>query len=101
MAMVLNNFDFEFEGHPDDVGMQTGATIHTMNGLNMRLRRRSTDEPPEKSSGWWTKQHLKRGLNANGRPYDSEEEAAWSANEDVDRMTRSALNALPKEQEAK
>lgn len=101
MAMVLNNFDFEFAGSPDDVGMKTGATIHTMNGLNMRVRRRSTDEPPEKSSGWWTKQHLKRGLNANGRPYDSEEEAAWSANEDVDRMTRSALNALPKEPEAK
>jgi hypothetical protein len=40
-------------------------------------------------------------LNANGRPYGSEEEAAWSANEDVDRMTRSALNALPKDPEVK
>ena len=101
MAMVLNNFDFEFVGSPDDVGMKTGATIHTMNGLNMRVQKRSTDTPPEKSSGWWTKQHLKRGLNANGRPYDSKEEAAWSANEDVDRMARSALNALPKDPEAK
>jgi len=95
MAMVLNNFDFEFSGSPDDVGMKTGATIHTMNGLNMRVRKRSTDEPPEKLSGWWEKQHLKRGLNANGRPYENEEDASWDA------MTRSAMNALPKDLEPK
>ena len=40
MAMLLNEFDFEFAGDPKDVGMRTGATIHTMNGLNMIPRRR-------------------------------------------------------------
>ena len=89
--MVLNNFDFKFKGTPDDVGMKTGATIHTMNGLNMYVTKRSTDEPPEKLSGWWEKQHLQRGLNANGRPYSNEEEAAW------DTSTRTTTNGLPKE----
>ena len=33
-------FDFEFEGAPEDVGMVTGATIHTANQLRMRVKRR-------------------------------------------------------------
>lgn len=68
---MINKFDFEFEGSPDDVGMQTGATIHTMNGLRMRLRRVSENESLPATDGWWEKQHLKRGLSASGRPYES------------------------------
>ena len=34
-SMLLKEYDFEFAMNPKDVGMQTGATIHTMNGLNM------------------------------------------------------------------
>ena len=34
LAMVLHNFDFELVEEPDKVGMRTGATIHTANGLN-------------------------------------------------------------------
>jgi len=64
MAMVLNRFEFSFVGSPDDVGMQTGATIHTMNGLNMEVTKSSGI--PE-SDGWWEQQHLKRGLSKNGR----------------------------------
>merc|ERR1711957_338304 len=74
MSVVLNNFDFAFEGSPDDVGMQTGATIHTMNGLKMRLTSVKKDDPLPSTDGWWEKQHLKRGLSASGRPYQSEEE---------------------------
>lgn len=77
MATILNKFDFEFAIDPEDVGMKTGATIHTMNGLQMRVRRASEDEPVASSYGWWEKQHLKRGLSANGKPYSSEEDAAW------------------------
>jgi len=73
-AVLLNNFDFEFEGSPDDVGMQTGATIHTMNGLKMRPTRVRPNDPLPSTGGWWERQHLKRGLGANGRPYHSKEE---------------------------
>lgn len=48
--MLLNKFDFELQGRPEDVGMKTGATIHTMNGLNMIPK--INDEIPE-TTGWW------------------------------------------------
>jgi cytochrome P450 len=56
LAMVLRRFDFEFDesklegktdinGPPKDlnhpVGMRTGATIHTRNGLNMIVKKRA------------------------------------------------------------
>jgi len=75
MSMILNNYEFEFAIRPEEVGMKTGATIHTINGLMMRPRKLNTDEDNiPASSGWWTKQHLKRGLNANGRPFASGED---------------------------
>lgn len=73
-STLIKNFDFEFEGSPDDVGMQTGATIHTMNGLKMRPTRVKPDDPLPSTGGWWERQHLKRGLNASGRPYHSKDE---------------------------
>lgn len=73
MSMMIKNFDFEFAIAPKDVGMKTGATIHTMNGLMMKARRVSTDNIP-KLDGWWEMQHLKRGLNASGRPFSAKEE---------------------------
>jgi len=75
MATLLKNYDFEFAIPPEEVGMKTGATIHTMNGLMMRATRVSNDAEPPKSNGWWEMQHLKRGLNANGRVYSTEENA--------------------------
>jgi cytochrome P450 len=76
MSLILKNFDFEFEGSPDNVGMKTGATIHTMNGLNMRPKRFSSTDELRSTDGWWERQHLKRGLNASGRPFQSKEEVA-------------------------
>jgi hypothetical protein len=67
----VKNFDFEFEGSPDDVGMQTGATIHTMNGLKMKVTKVSKDASPPSTEGYWEKQHLKRGLSASGKPFQS------------------------------
>ena len=78
---MLNNYDFTFATCPEDVGMKTGATIHTMNGLNMKLRKVSSDDPVPTSDGWWEQQHLKRGLRETGRPYSSEEDAAWLSSE--------------------
>lgn len=62
MSMLLKNYDFEFEGKPEDVGMKTGATIHTMNGLNMKVKKAA--EIP-KSSGWWESQILKPSVTIN------------------------------------
>mmetsp|Transcript_3074 Transcript_3074/g.8334 ORF Transcript_3074/g.8334 Transcript_3074/m.8334 type:complete len:748 (-) Transcript_3074:307-2550(-) len=73
-SVLIKNFDFEFEGSPDDVGMQTGATIHTMNGLKMRPRKVDPSEPLNETGGWWERQHLKRGLTASGRPFQSKSE---------------------------
>lgn len=73
MSLLLKKFDFKLCGRPEDVGMQTGATIHTMNGLNMRVNRVSPDDPLPKTGGWWERQHLKRGFAANGKPYNSKE----------------------------
>ena len=75
MSLVLKNFDFEWRIAPEDVGMKTGATIHTMNGLMMTPR--PIDESASSSvsselDGWWVKQHLKRGLSADGRPFVKE-----------------------------
>lgn len=77
LSMILKNYDFEFAIPPEDVGMKTGATIHTMNGLQMKLYKRSMDSPLPKPSGWWERQHTSRGLNICGRPYSTKEEAAW------------------------
>ncbi|OUS46351.1 putative cytochrome P450 [Ostreococcus tauri] len=43
LAMLMRRFDFELDEskHPDgECGMTTGATIHTTNGLHVRLKRR-------------------------------------------------------------
>jgi len=74
--MIMNEFDFALIGRPEDVGMKTGATIHTMNGLNMIVSPRSADNPIPETNGWWEQQHLSRGLNANGRPYSTSEQTA-------------------------
>mmetsp|Transcript_61332 Transcript_61332/g.168352 ORF Transcript_61332/g.168352 Transcript_61332/m.168352 type:complete len:412 (+) Transcript_61332:170-1405(+) len=34
-ALLMRRFDFHFEGAAEDVGLRTGATIHTENGLYM------------------------------------------------------------------
>ncbi|VAI56367.1 unnamed protein product [Triticum turgidum subsp. durum] len=41
LALLLQKFDVELRGSPDEVEMVTGATIHTKNGLWCRLRKRS------------------------------------------------------------
>jgi len=43
LAMIMRRFDFELDEkfHPDgECGMTTGATIHTTNGLHVKLKRR-------------------------------------------------------------
>ncbi|KAA8490514.1 Cytochrome P450 97B3, chloroplastic [Porphyridium purpureum] len=45
LAMTLREFDFEHVY--DEVGMTTGATIHTQNGLMMRVTRRRDRSAPD------------------------------------------------------
>ncbi|GLT46936.1 hypothetical protein SLA2020_206620 [Shorea laevis] len=40
LAMLLQKFDVELKGSPEDVELVTGATIHTKNGLWCKLRKR-------------------------------------------------------------
>lgn len=40
LAVVIKRFDFSLAVRPEDVGMFTGATIHTRNGLMMKVTRR-------------------------------------------------------------
>lgn len=75
MAMMLNKFDFEFSGKPEDVGMKTGATIHTMNGLNMKLT--EAKGIPE-TNGWWEMQHIQKGMSRTGPPHKEHKEAITS-----------------------
>jgi hypothetical protein len=77
-SMIMNKFDLSLVGKPEDVGMKTGATIHTMNGLNMLVSLRSETDPIPATNDWWANQHLTRGFNVNGRPYSTTEDAAWT-----------------------
>ena len=43
LAMLLRRFEFDLTVRPDEVGFFTGATIHTRNGLPMKVRRRATE----------------------------------------------------------
>lgn len=40
LMMTLSKYKFELAGSPSDVGMATGATIHTANGLKCRVIKR-------------------------------------------------------------
>jgi cytochrome P450 len=42
LSIVLQRFDMTLASDPQDVGMYTGATIHTQNGLPMRISRRKS-----------------------------------------------------------
>ncbi|CAN0167816.1 unnamed protein product [Hapterophycus canaliculatus] len=40
LSMLIRRFDFELTVKPEEVGFYTGATIHTRNGLPMRVKKR-------------------------------------------------------------
>ncbi|XP_008809593.2 cytochrome P450 97B2, chloroplastic [Phoenix dactylifera] len=44
LAMLLQKYDIELKGSPDDVEPVTGATIHTKNGLWCKLKRRTLQQ---------------------------------------------------------
>jgi hypothetical protein len=64
-----------------------------MNGLQMNVRTLKDDDPLPQVDGWWTKQHLKRGLSANGQPY-APEEAALAESEQQFNMEVSMPNEI-------
>ena len=41
-ACACRKFTFTFVGGPEDVGMATGATIHTANGLKVKVAKRQS-----------------------------------------------------------
>ncbi|XP_010914244.1 cytochrome P450 97B2, chloroplastic [Elaeis guineensis] len=44
LAMLLQKYDIELKGSPDEVEPVTGATIHTKNGLWCKLKRRTLQQ---------------------------------------------------------
>jgi hypothetical protein len=44
--MILRRFDLTLAMRPEDVGMYTGATIHTRNGLYMTVKERVRETRP-------------------------------------------------------
>lgn len=40
LSMLIRRFEFELTIRPEEVGFYTGATIHTRNGLPMRVKKR-------------------------------------------------------------
>lgn len=42
LTMLLQKFDIELRGTPEEVELVTGATIHTKDGLWCKLRRRNS-----------------------------------------------------------
>ena len=40
LAMLTRRFNFELATKPEEVGLTTGATIHTVNGLKMTISKR-------------------------------------------------------------
>ena len=45
LAMLLRRFDFDLVGSADDVELTTGATIHTVDGMFCRVRKRVATAP--------------------------------------------------------
>jgi cytochrome P450 family 97 subfamily B polypeptide 3 len=48
LAMTIKRFNLELAMKPEDVGIYTGATIHTRNGLHMRVTERPSSTMPVK-----------------------------------------------------
>lgn len=47
LALLVRRFNFELDMAPEDVGITTGATIHTVNGLYCKVSPRiSTSDAP-------------------------------------------------------
>jgi hypothetical protein len=98
--MIMNRHEFTLAIPAEEVGMKTGATIHTMNGLQMTIRSLSDDEPLPKLDGWWAKQHLKRGLSASGLPYATEEEAMAQSQTKFNNLQWAIPNEMKKDDDA-
>ncbi|CAB1105091.1 unnamed protein product [Ectocarpus sp. CCAP 1310/34] len=68
LAMMLKKLDFTMVGTPEDVGMVTGATIHTKNGLKMTasLREPSSAGPAVNGHAAAANGHSSTGINGEG-----------------------------------
>jgi len=49
LALIFQRYEFSLNMRPEDVGIYTGATIHTRNGLKMKIKERSSKVVKEES----------------------------------------------------
>lgn len=66
LAMLLKKVDLTLVGLPEDVGMVTGATIHTANGLKMRTALRKPSSAPSLPVGGGGELRNGHGAKING-----------------------------------
>lgn len=88
MAMLVKKFDFKLVGKPEDVGMVTGATIHTKNGLKMTMALRNPLPSAQRSTEAINGHGVNgAGLNGHGGALNGAAAAAREA-------TREATDAV-------
>ena len=91
-ALVARRFDFEFGDEGSDaVGLRTGATIHTENGLWMRVRARPGVE--RSGSEWVEPEHPV--LNPGGEALRQKQEKQLQAELEEAREASAAASATP------
>jgi len=86
LAMLMRRFDFELDEskHPDgECGMTTGATIHTTNGLHVKLKRRD-GKGGDEMSGTYTKGAMLSNLEDVDVVRGSIDAPSASSDEDFD-----------------
>lgn len=67
LSMLIRRFEFELTIKPEEVGFFTGATIHTRNGLPMRVKKRVLPESNytgEEGEGADEKEHVQAKSSA-------------------------------------
>eukprot|EP00903_Cladosiphon_okamuranus_P007141 g6935.t1 len=81
LAMMLKKLEFTMVGTPEDVGMVTGATIHTKNGLKMTasLREPSSTRAGNGQDAVKAAHHAINGHGINGASLEAAAKAAKAA----------------------
>lgn len=92
LVMMLSKLDFTMVGTPEDVGMVTGATIHTKNGLKMTASLR--DPSSSKINGHDAVKAHRGGINGHGINGASLEAAAAAAAKAASKAATDAVGSM-------
>lgn len=91
LAMMLKKLDFTMVGAPEDVGMVTGATIHTKNGLKMTASLRDTSSSTKANGHDAAKVHNGINGHVHGINVVSLDAAAAAASREASKAATDAI----------